>query len=52
VTRPAIDLDRLRLLLQRERRWLAWSAEESEQTKATGRLEDEFCEEVPALEDR
>jgi CheY-like chemotaxis protein len=47
-----IDLDRLRLLLQRERRWLAWSVEESEQTKATGRLEDEFREGVPALEDR
>ena len=47
-----IDLDRLRLLLQRERRWLAWSAEESEQTQATGRLEDEFRTEVPALEER
>ena len=47
-----IDPAHLRLLLQCERRWLAWSAEESEQTKAAGRLEDEFRTEVPALEER
>lgn len=47
-----IDPAHLKVLLQCERRRLAWSAEESEQTKATGRLEDEFRAGVPAPEDR
>jgi two-component system, chemotaxis family, CheB/CheR fusion protein len=47
-----IDLVHLEILLLREGRRLAWSDEESTQTKATSGLVDEFREEVPVLEGR